>query len=60
MILGHGMVGSLALQPLAARSDHVVADDIGVDIEIAAQFAVEGFDVPDVDDGALRQAVAPA
>ena len=30
---------------------NVIADDIGVGVEVAAQLAVEGFDVPDVNDG---------
>jgi hypothetical protein len=34
-----------------ARGEHVIADDIGVGVEVAAQLAVEGFDVPDVNDG---------
>lgn len=49
--IGHGAVGGLTLQPLFARGEHVIADNIGVGVEVAAQLAVEGSDVPDVNDG---------
>jgi hypothetical protein len=34
-----------------ARGEYVISDDIGVGVEVAAQLAVEGFDVPDFNDG---------
>lgn len=51
--IGHPMVRGLVLARLAAGGDHVVADEVGVSFEIAAQLVIERIDVPDVDDSGV-------